>query len=429
MSESISIFWFRRDLRLDDNHGLFKALSGSEKVLPIFIFDTNIIDELPRDDSRISFIYAQLDSINESLRQHKSSLLCLKGNPIDVFKELITQHKIKQVFTNKDYEPYALNRDEEISALLGKNDITFNTFKDQVIFEKDDILKPDGSPYTVFTPYKKKWLNHFINPEIYELNERHFKALYECDFNFPSLSDIGFEQSSIKDEEYSINHLQNYQKQRDFPGLNGTSHLSAHLRFGTVGIRRIVTAVKDNESFLSELIWREFFMQILYHFPKVVRQNFKSKYDSIPWRNKLEEFEKWKAGETGYPIVDAGMRELNQTGYMHNRVRMITASFLCKHLLINWQWGEAYFAEKLLDYDLALNNGNWQWAAGTGCDAAPYFRIFNPTEQTKKFDSNLEYINKWVPELNSLAYPQPIVEHKFARQRALDTYKIGIEQY
>ena len=424
----ISIHWFRRDLRLKDNYALYSALSKSENVLPIFIFDKNIIDELPKNDARVSFIYEQLDKISRQLSTYKSSLLCLHGKPLEVFQKLNEKYCIDAVYSNKDYEPYAIKRDAEIRSFLAENGIAFKQFKDQVIFEENEILKADNTPYTVYTPYKRKWLQAFTEPLCYNIKASLLSNLFECSFTMPSLSEIGFEESSIKVKDYNISKLMNYKEERNFPSLDSTSYLSVHLRFGTVGIREVINKVKENETFVSELIWREFFMQILYHFPKVINQNFREKYNGIDWRNNEQEFEKWKLGKTGFPLVDAGIRQLNTTGYMHNRVRMVVASFLCKHLLINWQWGEAYFAEKLLDYDLAINNGNWQWAAGTGCDAAPYFRVFNPTAQTKKFDSNLRYIKKWVPELDTLDYPLPIVEHTYARKRALEAYKTGIEK-
>lgn len=424
--QKISLFWFRRDLRLNDNHGLHEALNGSFPVLPIFIFDDNIIDELPKDDARLTFIYDTLSSINETLKSHSSGLLCLKGKPIEVWKTLVSQYDIQAVYTNEDYEPYAIQRDQHVASLLDDSNIPFYAFKDQVIFEKDEVVKQDGKPYTVYTPYKNKWLEKFHDGLLrnYKVDSWQNYSKFQCDF--PTLSDIGFQRSLITVMPYDLSVADDYENTRNFPAISGTSALSPHLRFGTVSVREIVAKVKSNSIFLSELIWREFFMQILFHFPDVVQHNFKRKYDGIQWRNNEEEFDKWKRGETGYPIVDAGMRELNTTGYMHNRVRMITAGFLCKHLLIDWRWGEAYFAEKLLDYELSANNGNWQWSAGTGCDAAPYFRIFNPIEQIKKFDPDYKYIRKWVTDLDELTYPLPIVEHKFARERALKVYKVGL---
>lgn len=425
--EPISIFWFRRDLRLHDNKGLHAALNSQFPVLPIFIFDESITNELEETDSRITFIHDQLNNLATKLKNNSSSLLCKKGSTEDVWRSILNRFNIQEVYTNEDYEPYAIRRDEFVEELLTSKEIDFKIFKDQVIFAKDEILKTDHSPYTVFTPYKNKWLRKFeSNKEVLNTSSSNDSNFLKVDFRLPSLNELGFKRSSLKVHDFNIDQLNNYGEARNFPALNQTSHLSPHLRFGTVSIRYIVKHTASNEVFLSELIWREFFMHILYHFKDVVHSNFKKKYDHIEWRNNLDEFEKWKNGKTGYPMVDAGMRELNSTGYMHNRVRMVAAGFLCKHLLIDWKWGEAYFAEKLLDYELSSNNGNWQWAAGTGCDAAPYFRIFNPSEQVKKFDPEMTYINKWVPELSSLNYPSPIVDHKMARTRALEVYKRGI---
>ncbi len=425
--ERISIFWFRRDLRLEDNHGLSKALNSKFPVLPIFIFDDNITSDLDKKDPRITFIYNQLNKLSSELDSLSSSIYVLKGTPKNVWKKLLDQFDIDSVYTNEDYEPYAIARDTEIEQLLAKRNIKLNFSKDQVIFAKDEILKADKTPYTVFTPYKNKWLSYF-NPISHLTNYPIDKSNFlKCSIPFPDLSDLGFIKSSVKVNPYDLNHLDDYEEIRNFPAANQTSNLSPHLRFGTISIRKVIRKTQKNHVFISELIWREFFMQILYHFPHVVQSNFKQKYNLIEWRNDQEEFEKWKLGKTGYPIVDAGMRQLNSTGYMHNRVRMIVAGFLCKHLLIDWKWGEAYFAQKLLDYELSSNNGNWQWSAGTGCDAAPYFRVFNPTEQVRKFDPDLAYIKKWIPELDTLDYPLPIVDHKTARLRAIETYKKGLE--
>ncbi|KAB1157262.1 deoxyribodipyrimidine photo-lyase [Tenacibaculum aiptasiae] len=424
MENKIVVFWFRRDLRLNDNKALSKALSSGYKVLPIFIFDEDILDKLPKDDARVNFIHQELKNIDETLKQHQSSLLVLKGKSIDVWQKLVEEYEVAKVFTNKDYEPYAIHRDAQVQSFLNEKGIEFNSFKDQVIFEKDEVVKDDGTPYTVYTPYKNKWLKVFKEEEDTQEYKLEFSNFLEISKAFPAIETIGFKESAIRVKPYNLTQIATYDETRDFPSKNTTSYTSPHLRFGTVSVRKMVKkALQLNSTFLNELIWREFFMQILYHFPKVVTHNFKQKYDAVPWRNNKEDFEKWCNGETGYPMVDAGMRELNETGYMHNRVRMITAGFLCKHLLIDWRWGEAYFAEKLLDYDLSANNGNWQWAAGTGCDAAPYFRVFNPSEQLKKFDKNLVYVKKWVKDFEELTYPQPMVEHKFARERAISTYK------
>lgn len=431
--QDVVVFWFRRDLRLDDNIGLYHALKSEHPVLPIFIFDSEILDGLPRDDARVSFIYEKVQGIREKLQKKwGSSLAVYHGEPLAVFEKLLQDFSIVKVMTNHDYEPYAIARDKKIASLLNKNGISFETFKDQVIFEKNEVVKSDGSPYLVYTPYMKKWKELFAKNDMTPVNST--ALLKNCiqNTNLPNLtlSEIGFKKSEIKVPDFQIDTslLQSYNKTRNLPAIEGTSQLSTHLRFGTVGIRKIVehaNAAQD-KTFLNELIWREFFMQILYHFPHTTTKAFKKQYDTIKWRNNEKEFEAWKTGTTGYPMVDAGMRQLNQTGWMHNRVRMVVGSFLCKHLLIDWRWGEAYFAEKLLDYEMSSNVGNWQWVAGCGVDAAPYFRIFNPTTQVEKFDPQQEYINRWIPEYGTADYPKPIVDHKEARDRALEVYKKAV---
>jgi len=425
----MNIFWFRRDLRLDDNAGLFEALSD-DKTLPIFIFDKNILEDLPKDDARVIFISELLDKIQSGLKKEKKSLAVFYDEPEKVFKKLISDNQIKAVFANHDYEPYAKNRDSEIAKFLKSKAVEFHTFKDQVIFEKDEIIKDDGKPYVVYTPFSKKWKERFTEKLVEEFpSEKKLEKIAKHDYPYLSLKDIGFKKSEIKVENFDVSAkvIENYKETRDFPNIDGTSHLSPHLRFGAVSIRQLVKKASEfkQETFLSELIWREFFMQILWHFPNTVTESFRPKYDNIKWRNNEEEFKSWCEGKTGYPIVDAGMRQLNATGNMHNRVRMVVASFLCKHLLIDWRWGEAYFAEKLLDYEQSSNIGNWQWAAGSGVDAAPYFRIFNPSEQVKKFDKDFKYIKKWVPEFQEISY-QPIVDHKQARERCLKVYKEAV---
>ncbi|HEY9115649.1 MAG TPA: deoxyribodipyrimidine photo-lyase [Bacteroidales bacterium] len=422
----IAIFWFRRDLRINDNLGLHQALKSGFPVLPLFIFDRHIVRELPSDDARISFIFQQLEKINNELAKTNASLLVKNGEPFAVWQELVNTYSIKAVFANHDYEPYAIDRDSQISRLLLENGISLFTFKDQVIFEKSDILKSDGQPYTVFTPFKNKWLEKFkFQSDCQTFDNKPLLANFlKKAFHFPSLQEIGFTKNNISAPDFLAGNIEDYELSREIPWMDKTTHIGPHLRFGTVSIREIVKiAFEKSPVFLSELIWREFFMMILYHFPQVVNRSFKPKFERIKWLNNEEEFEKWKSGKTGYPLVDAGMRQLNETGFMHNRVRMVTASFLCKHLLIDWRWGEAWFAEKLLDYELSSNNGNWQWAAGTGCDATPYFRVFNPTTQLQKFDPEMKYVNKWLPELYELSYPSPIVEHNSARERAILTYK------
>lgn len=427
----MTVFWFRRDLRIEDNTALFHALNENESVLPIFIFDKNILEHLPKNDARVTFIQKELSKINKELEKYNSSLAVFYGDPITVFNQLTSEYNIKNVYTNHDYEPAARKRDKAINELLKSKNCSFKTCKDQVIFEKSDIVKDDGSHYVVYTPYSKKWKEKVKKIEIIHYPSE--KLLTKCiqhNNPFLDLDDIGFEKSTIQLQNYDIseNLVKNYESTRNFPSVKGTSLLGIHLRFGTISIRKLVKYALNfpNETFLNELIWREFFMQILWHFPHTTTKSFKEKYEGIQWDNNEEWFKKWCEGKTGYPFVDAGMRELNATGHMHNRVRMIVASFLCKHLLIDWRWGEAYFALKLLDYEQASNVGNWQWAAGSGVDAAPYFRIFNPTEQIKKFDKDLKYIKKWLPELETLYYPKPIVEHKIAREKCLRTYKEAV---
>ncbi|MHC1780862.1 MAG: deoxyribodipyrimidine photo-lyase [Bacteroidales bacterium] len=461
----IAVFWFRRDLRLEDNRALWEALCSGSEVLPLFIFDTAILSKLSNNrDKRVDFIYKTLCSIDSRLKKIGSSLTVVNGLPVSVFEDLCNRYNIKAIYCNDDYEPYAVQRDIEVEELLKKRGAKLLRFKDQVIFEKGEILKGDGTPYTVFTPYSKRWIERFnTDPENFA---KHYpsetlldKMIKTEGGEMPTLETFGFNPSGPGDSapdnsglifpwDYSKGEFQkhifnsdiitDYHNTRNYPALKGTSLLSVHLRFGTVSIRDAVkVARKLNGTWLNELIWREFFKMILYNFPYVTDAPFKRKYSFIEWRNESKDLERWCNGTTGYPLVDAGMRELNQTGLMHNRVRMVTASFLVKHLLIDWRIGEAYFAEKLLDYDLSSNNGNWQWAAGCGCDAAPYFRIFNPVEQAAKYDPDNEYIFKWVPELkpenrglkNYTVYPVPLVDNKKARERALEVYKRSLNEF
>ncbi len=411
--------------------------------MPLFIFDTNILDKLEdKQDARVEFIHNSLQAIHQEVQKFGSTLIVKIGEPKQIWKNLITQYDIDQVYTNHDFEPYALERDETIKQLLLENNITFHSFKDHVIFEKDEVLKDDGSPYTVFTPYSKKWKKKLETKIVKEKgkqisyylqsypNEKYFHQFYQTKIlALPSLKDVGFQKTAIEIPSTTVSRalIKNYAETRNFPAINGTSKLGIHFRFGTISIReKARKAALLNETYLNELIWRDFYAMILSHFPHVVKNAFRKKYEFVQWRNNEDEFRQWCAGQTGYPIVDAGMRELNTTGHMHNRVRMITASFLTKHLLIDWRWGEAYFAQKLLDFDLASNNGGWQWAAGCGTDAAPYFRIFNPYTQQTKFDKEFKYIKKWVPEYGTTEYIEPIVDHKVARERCLATYKEGL---
>lgn len=427
----VSIFWFRRDLRLEDNTALYFALKESCPIQPIFIFDTEILDDLEdKNDARVSFLYQELAALNSRLKTYGTTLDVRYGKPFDVWRKLLEDYDIVSVFANRDYEPYAIQRDKEIYNFLNDKGIKFIGKKDHVIFEKDEITKGDGSPYVVYTPYSRVWKENLGAKEIQEYDSLNIANWHQLDFKeIISLSEMGFENSNITFPGKSLNTriVEDYHNSRDIPSVKGTSRMGLHLRFGTVSIRKLVRDSKDiNTKYLNELIWRDFYSSILWNFPHVVTGNFSKKFDRVAWRNDEEEFKRWCIGSTGYPIVDAGMRELNTTGFMHNRVRMIVASFLTKHLLIDWRWGEAYFAKKLLDYDLASNNGGWQWAAGTGVDAAPYFRVFNPYLQTEKFDPSLNYVKHWVPELNTPDYPKAIVDHKMARERAIETYKAGL---
>ena len=431
MAQEVSIFWHRRDLRTNDNAGLYRALKNQKNVFPIFIFDKNILDKLEdKDDQRITFLHNSITNLQETYKQNGSTLKVFYSEPIEAFKSLAKEYQIGGVYTNHDYEPYAKERDHEIRELLNEKGISFYSYKDQCILEKGEVLKDDGKPYTVFSPYMRKWKSVLTDYHLKPYpTEKYFGNLLQTDETnpVPSLAEMGFVRSEkpIPTNELQEDIIKKYHLQRDIPSMKGTSRLSVHLRFGTVSIRALAKAgVKLNEKWLNELIWRDFYFMILWHFPHLVNNAFKPQYDNIPWRDDVESFNKWCEGKTGYPIVDAGMRELNATGFMHNRLRMIVASFLTKHLLIDWRWGEAYFARKLLDFELSSNNGGWQWAASSGCDAAPYFRVFNPELQTKKFDPQLKYIKKWVPEFESIKYQQSeIVEHKFARERVLKTFK------
>lgn len=439
MSKKVNIFWFRRDLRLDDNVGFYEALKSDLPVVPIFIFDKDILDKLPEDDARVTFIFEELQRMRATLQEEQdSSLAMYYGKPIDIWKKILETYEIDTVFTNRDYEPYAKERDEKIDQLLAEKNIDFKTFKDQVIYEKDEVVKNDGDPYVVYTPYKIKWLEHFRedfgsgeDQKFYYTSEYIGNTIKNSRLPNVSLSDMGFVKSKIEIPEYTVTPtlIGDYEKTRNFPAIEkGTSRLGVYLRFGVVSVRKMVRKADhaSEKTFLSELIWREFFMQILYHFPHTKDKAFKSKYDRIEWVNNEAQFEKWKEGKTGYALVDAGMRELNTTGHMHNRVRMLVASFLIKHLLIDWRWGEAYFAEKLLDYEMSSNVGNWQWAAGSGVDAAPYFRIFNPITQKDKFDKERKYIKEFVPEFGTSKYPEMMVDHKESRERCLKVYKEAV---
>ena len=427
------IFWFRRDLRLDDNHALFKALKSGYDVLPIFIFDSNITNKLNQNDHRLNYINNVLDGLNKRLSENKKKIYIYKGDPIDIISKLIIKLKIKEIYLNKDYEPYARDRDDKIEKLCVANNVSYNSFKDHVIFEEDQIVKKDGTPYVVYTPYSRKWIEKFQSNQV---------DSYPSELNLDGLLDsdkirevnylMDFEKNIINPKTYKLDKdlIDKYEETRNYPALDSTSRIGVNLRFGTVSTRKIVktSSERSNNTFLKELIWREFFIQILWHFPHTTEKSFKDKYERIEWRNNMDDFKLWCDGKTGYPIVDAGMNQLNKTGFMHNRLRMVVGSFLCKHLLIDWRLGEKYFADKLFDYEQASNVGNWQWVAGCGVDAAPYFRIFNPEEQQKKFDKELQFIKKWIPNYNKDNYINKIVDHKFARERCLNTYKKALNK-
>lgn len=425
----LHIHWFRRDLRLHDHRALAKAMNdGQHPVLPLFIFDTDILDALEdRADRRVHFIHRTLEDMRQQLHAYGSSMLVKYGKPLDVWKSLLNEYEVASVSVVRDYEPYAQERDKAVYDLLKSHNIAFTGCKDQVVFEKSEIAKNDGGYYSVFTPYSKSWKAALTEDDYAEAKVDSNRFYQTNPLPIPSLKDMGFVETDAElfpSKDVSDDILSHYHEKRDIPSVRGTSRLSVHLRFGTVSIRQLVRrALATNETFLNELIWRDFYQMTLFHNPNSPNRAIKSKYDAIVWENNEEHYRAWCEGKTGYPLVDAGMRELNRTGFMHNRIRMLTASFLTKHLLIDWRWGERYFAQKLLDFDLASNVGGWQWAAGCGNDAAPYFRIFNPYTQQSKFDPNDLYIKRYVDEYGSSTYPDPIVEHKWARERALERYK------
>ncbi len=426
-SNNLTIFWFRRDLRLEDNVGLFHALSGPGKVLPIFIFDKEILEDLPKKDPRIEFILDRLSDINQKLEAVSSSIKVIHDTPREAFESLINELDIGTVYTNRDYEPYAAERDEDINNLLESNGIEFKSYQDHLIFEPGEVLKDDGSPYTVYTPFSRKWKYHLESKESHPVKSEALISnfLERSAEELPKIESLGFEKSGIKVREIELDpaRVKEYENTRDYPSKEGGTYAGPHLRFGTYGIRTILKKSESSDTLRNELIWREFFTHILFHFPRVVGNSFKRNWDQIKWENDPEKVKAWKEGKTGFPMVDAGIRELNRTGYMHNRVRMITANFLVKLLRVDWRVGEAYFAEKLLDFELASNNGNWQWSAGSGCDAAPYFRIFNPETQIAKFDPKHGYIKKWIPEFGTPDYPAPIIDYSKERSNSLSFFE------
>ena len=432
MSTPVCIFWFRRDLRLHDNKGFYAALKSGLPVVPLFIFDKDILDALQyKDDKRISFIYKAIEAMQAQLQKEGSTMEVRYGKPRDIFKQLLQDYEVKAVHTNEDYEPYAAERDGAVENLVKSNGATFHLYKDQVIFAKDEVTKKDGGHYSIFGPYSRAWRaqlkddNHAPAP-----SEKHLKnCLAQKSKPMPTLAEMGFEKVALPTlpTQWDKEIIKHYHSTRNLPAVAGTTKMGVHLRFGTVSVRQLLAeALPINETYVNELTWREFFMQMLWHQPRLVDEPCNLRYANIQWRNNEEEYLRWCRGETGVGIVDAGMRELNETGFMHNRVRMLTASYLVKNLLVDYKWGEAYFGEKLLDFDLSANNGNWQWVAGCGCDAAPYFRIFNAELQAKKFDPKDQYIRKWVPEYGTSKYPKPMISHAAAKERCLKAYKAAL---
>lgn len=452
----MTIFWHRRDLRTNDNAGLYNALKNGGEVLPIFIFDRNILDKLEdKADARVEFLQNTVSKLAKAYEQAGGTMRVFYGDPQEIWAEILaTYPNLKTVYANEDYESYAITRDKSIATSLAQKNINFYTYKDHVIFAGNEVQKKAGGPYTVFTPYSRMWranlesrMDSWVDESGKEITASYYLKPYPSEAYFhrllegsqvpsshkkvPSLAEMGFVPTAVEipPTEVSRKLIREYDKMRDIPSVEGTSRLGIHFRHGTISIReKCLRAMELNATYVNELIWRDFYSQILQHFPHVENGPFREKYAAIPWINDPEKFQAWCEGKTGVPIVDAGMRELNETGHMHNRVRMIVASYLTKHLLTTWQLGEAYFAKKLLDFDLASNNGGWQWAAGCGTDAQPYFRVFNPESQQKKFDPDFKYIKRWVPEFGTSQYPTPIVDHKFGRERAIAVYKEALNQ-
>jgi len=463
-----ALVWFRRDLRLTDHAALHHALTKARRVWCVFVFDTEILDSLPsRRDRRVEFIWHSVAALDGVLRKQGGGLLVRQGRARDEIPALATRLGVDAVFTNRDYEPAANARDLAVHRALAELGIGFETFKDQVIFERDEVMTAAGSPYSVFTPYKNAWLKKLAACDLPDYPvERHAGALARPDAaDMPTLQDIGFQPTNLlaipirtgmsgaaallKD---FVARVADYAHARDYPALKGASYLSVHLRFGTISIRQLVAQARKHtgrgsEVWLSELIWREFYFQILHHHPRVIGSAFKPEFNALTFDNSERLFDAWCQGKTGYPLVDAAMRQINTTGYMHNRLRMVTASFLVKDLHIDWRLGEKYFADHLNDFDLAANNGGWQWAASTGCDAQPYFRIFNPVTQSEKFDPGGKFIRRYLTELSRVPdkhihapwrmapleqqaaacvigqdYPAPVVDHDTARRITLERY-------
>jgi|SRR6476661_159510 len=432
----ICLFWHRRDLRIHDNAGLAAALDSGLPVLPLFIYDSDILTQLPdKADARLTFIYDQVERLATETETAGGTFLARYGRPAEVLAQLADELDIAAVHTNEDYEPYARQRDGEVGEMLAQRGIAFYLYKDQVVFAKDDIMTKSGTVPKVFGAYHKAYLERLTDElllpygsqDAFRAENLHRLTKAQAGTR-PTLEELGFErreQYSPTVELPAEDVVRNYHRTRDTPALtNGTTRLSVQLRFGTVSVRQAMRQARAlNPKLLAEIIWRDFFMMLLWHFPGTATEAYDPKMRAIPYRNNEDEFRAWCEGHTGYPLVDAGMRELNATGYLPNRVRMTVAGFLVKHLFIDWRWGERYFADKLLDYELAINVGNWQWMAGTGAVAAPWFRVYSPQNQLEQVDPELKYVKSWVPELGTAGYPAPIVEHKFARDRAVEAIR------
>ena len=464
---SKSLCWFRRDLRIVDHAALYHALKDSGKVYCVFVFDTDILSHLTdKADRRVDFIWQSVRELQQSLEKLGGGLIIRHGSALVEVPALVVELGVDALYVNQDYEPDAMGRDDMVKRMLQQQDVVCHSYKDHVIFEKNEVLTQSGGAYNVFTPYKKAWLKKLETffVKAYPV-EKHAAALAAQSSPLPSLKELGFHRTELKlaagmsgaqllFESFS-QRIVHYHEWRDFPSAQGPSYLSVHLRFGTISIRELVRFALSQpgpgaQTWLSELIWRDFYQMLLYHYPNVVGHAFKEKYDKIKWPGSESHFLAWCSGQTGYPLVDAAMRQLNQTGYMHNRLRMVSASFLVKDLQIDWKKGEEYFAQKLLDYDLAANNGGWQWAASTGCDAQPWFRIFNPVTQSEKFDARGDFIRHYIPELSGcdekvihapwkmsfaqqqasgvvigISYPAPLVDHAEAREITLALFKVS----
>ncbi|MGM0506610.1 MAG: cryptochrome/photolyase family protein [Bacteroidota bacterium] len=428
-NQPVHVHWFRRDLRLTDHRALQRAIRSGLPVLPLFVFDRNILNRLEsRTDRRVHFIHQRLKNLKAQLRAVGSDLVIKTGSPVEVWRELLSEWEVASASVVRDYEPYARSRDREVWEILNREGIQLHGFKDQVIFETSEIVTKAGDPYKVFTPYARQWNRHLQESDLEPCRVDLSSFLKMEEQSFPSLEELGFRPADdtpdTEPRPLPVGIMKKYGQTRDLPGLQGTTRLGVHLRFGTISIRELVRMARQySTTFLNELVWREFFQMVLWHHPESVDRAIRPEYDRIEWEENRDHFQAWCEGRTGYPMVDAGMRELNETGFMHNRARMVAAGFLCKHLLIDWRRGERYFASRLTDFELASNVGNWQWAAGSGHDAAPWFRIFNPVRQQERFDPKFHYIKQFLPDYGTPSYPEPIIEHATARKRALDRYR------